>query len=694
MKDYRNDKRVVLTLDAGGTNMVFGAMRGGEFITEPVSCPSNSDKLDLCLQTMVNGFKTIIDTIGCQPDAISFAFPGPADYPNGIIGGYLPNFPSFRDGVALGPFLSRTFGVPVFINNDGDLFGYGEAIGGTLPEINARLEAAGSAKRYKNLLGYTFGTGFGIGVVVNGELNRGDNSCVETFCLPHKDDRDIIVEEGVAVRAVKRVYAELSGDKNHTFEPKDIYDIAEGKIPGDVEAAKEAFRKMGEVAGDAMATAVTLTDGLIVIGGGITAAKKYIMPGLLASLRSKIHTLGGDELNRVQMEVYNLDNEEEFAKFAAGSERKIKIYGSDEEVSYDPQKRIGVCVSKMGASKAISTGAWLFALDRLDAGEDNLYPIKFEPYLKTVVWGGSNIPGFKGIDTDQEKIGESWELSGVKGHESVVANGPFAGKTITELIDRYKERLVGQKNWDKDGNEFPLLVKFIDAEKDLSLQVHPNDALAAVRHNGSKGKSEMWYIIDAKPDAHLLSGLKEQIDANEYERLVSENRIVDVLASHKIKAGDVYNLPAGRIHAICAGTLLAEIQETSDITYRIYDYGRLGLDGKPRELHTELAKDAIDYTVYEDYQTHYEHKLNEECVLVSCEHFTTSLMDIDRPFRKDLSGLDSFLILICTEGEGTVIDNKGNRTSFRRGETILIPASTKEICIEPVGQMKVLASFV
>ena len=346
--------------------MVFGAMRGGEFISEPITLPSNSDNLDLCLHTMVKGFRSIIEAIGCQPDAISFAFPGPADYPHGIIGGYLPNFPSFRDGVALGPFLSRTFGIPVFINNDGDLFGYGEAIGGMLPEINARLEKAGSAKRYRNLLGYTFGTGFGIGMIVNGQLNRGDNSCVETFCLPHKDDRNIIVEDGVAVRAVKRVYGQQSGDLNHHFEPKDIYDIAEGKIPGNVEAAKEAFRKMGEVAGDAMATAVTLTDGLIVIGGGITAAKKYFMPSLLSSLRSKMHTLSGDELNRVQMMVYDLDNEEEFKAFAKGSARHIKVYGSDDEVTYDPQKRIGVCISKMGASKAISTGAYFFALSQLD----------------------------------------------------------------------------------------------------------------------------------------------------------------------------------------------------------------------------------------------------------------------------------------------------------------------------------------
>lgn len=366
MANFKTDSRIVLTLDAGGTNMVFGAMRGGEYIIDPITLPSNANVLDKCLETMVEGFQTVISKLDEKPVAISFAFPGPADYPNGIIGGYLPNFPSFRDGVALGPFLRNKFGIPVFINNDGDLFAYGEALGGTLPEINERLAAAGSDKRYKNMLGYTFGTGFGVGMIVNGELNRGDNSCVETFCLPHKKLAGVIVEEGVAVRAVKRVYGELSGNPGHNFEPKDIFDIAEGKKEGNAEAAKKAFAEMGEVAGDAMATAVTLTDGLIVIGGGITAARKYIMPSLFASLRSKMHTVTGEELNRVQMKVYDLDNEAEFAEFAKGDARKIKIYGSDEEVTYDPQKRIGVAISKMGASKAISVGAYTFALDQLD----------------------------------------------------------------------------------------------------------------------------------------------------------------------------------------------------------------------------------------------------------------------------------------------------------------------------------------
>lgn len=363
---YSYDNRVVITLDAGGTNLVFGAMQSNKFIVEPLTLPAQAQDLDKCLATMVEGFQTIIDRLGEKPVAISFAFPGPADYPNGIIGGYLPNFPSFREGVALGPFLEYKFGIPVFINNDGDLFAYGEALGGVLPEVNAKLEALGSPKKYKNLLGYTFGTGFGMGMVVNGQLNRGDNSCVETFCLRHKKMPDVIVEDGVAVRAIKRVYGEVSGDVNHKFEPKDICEIADGKRAGNVEAAKKAFAELGEIAGDAMATAVTITDGLIVIGGGITAARKYIMPSLLKELRSKMHTLSGDELNRVQMKVYDLDNEEEFKQFAKGAQRPLKVYGTDRYVAYDPEKRIGVTISKLGASQAISVGAYAFALSQLD----------------------------------------------------------------------------------------------------------------------------------------------------------------------------------------------------------------------------------------------------------------------------------------------------------------------------------------
>lgn len=363
---YTNDNRIVITLDAGGTNLVFGAMRGCEYITSPVTYPSNAGDLGKCLDTMVRGFSKVIASLDEKPAAISFAFPGPADYPNGIIGGYLPNFPSFRNGVALGPFLRHKFGIPVFINNDGDLFAYGEALCGALPEINTRLAEAGSSKRYKNLIGYTFGTGFGIGIVVNGSLNLGDNSCVETFCLPHKTKPRIIVEEGVAIRAIRRVYAEASGDHDHKFEPKEICEIAEGKRQGDVEAAKKAFAELGEIAGDAMAIAVQLIDGIIVIGGGITAASRLILPSLLKELRSKFATIGGDSVRRVQMDVFNLDDPNEFQAFAKGNSRTITIPGTGLSVEYDDMKRTGITVSKLGASKAISAGAYAFALSKID----------------------------------------------------------------------------------------------------------------------------------------------------------------------------------------------------------------------------------------------------------------------------------------------------------------------------------------
>lgn len=323
-----------------------------------------------------------------------------------------------------------------------------------------------------------------------------------------------------------------------------------------------------------------------------------------------------------------------------------------------------------------------------------MYPLKFKPILKTLVWGGEKIAPFKGIKTDMHNIGESWELSGVKGNESVVANGPLAGKTITELIGEYKGELVGKTNYEKTGTEFPLLIKFIDARQDLSIQVHPDDELAARRHNGSKGKTEMWYVMKADKDAHLMSGLKQAITPEEYVARVADNTITDVLHDYNVSPGDVFFLPAGRIHSIGAGSFIAEIQQTSDITYRIYDFGRLGLDGKPRELHTELAKDAIDYSVHEDYRTHYTEKKNEETMLVSCRYFTTSLLEMDRPYEKDLSGLDSFLIVICTEGHGEIADGEGNRETIRQGETVLIPASATSLRFIPDGTMKVLTSFV
>lgn len=363
---YSNDNRTVVTLDAGGTNFVFGALRGNRDVVEPITLPAHADNLDKCMAQLVAGFSAVIGKLDHEPVAISFAFPGPADYPNGIIGGYLPNFPSFRDGVALGPFLEKKFGLPVYINNDGDLYAYGEALAGALPEINGKLHKAGSAKQYKNLLGYTLGTGLGMGMVVGGRLNLGDNSCVETWCLPHKTMRDIIVEDGVAIRAVNRVYGELTGNPAHGFEPKEIFDIANGTRPGDREAARKAFDVMGEVLGDAMATAVTMVDGLVVLGGGLAAAREFFMPTVLREMRSRMHTLSGDTIDRVQMKVYDLDDDREFAAFAKGDSRILKVYGSDDTVIYDPQKRVGVATSKIGASRAISLGAYAYALNRID----------------------------------------------------------------------------------------------------------------------------------------------------------------------------------------------------------------------------------------------------------------------------------------------------------------------------------------
>ena len=320
-------------------------------------------------------------------------------------------------------------------------------------------------------------------------------------------------------------------------------------------------------------------------------------------------------------------------------------------------------------------------------------PLKFEPILKTIVWGGEKIAPYKGIETEQKHIGESWELSGVAGNESVVADGPLKGKTIAQLVKEYKADLVGKHVYENTGDEFPLLIKFIDALSDLSIQVHPNDELAAKRHNGSKGKTEMWYVVDAEPGAHLLSGLTEKITPEQYAAKVADGTITDVLARYDVHPGDVFFLPAGRIHAICGGCFIAEIQQTSNITYRIYDYGRLGLDGKPREVHTELAKDAIDYTVYPDYRTHYSPEQNEEQEVVSCQYFTTSIYDLTLPYAKDLSDIDSFMVVMCLSGEGT-LEVDGEEVPVRQGETVLIPATADDICFVPDGSMKVLTSYI
>ena len=323
-----------------------------------------------------------------------------------------------------------------------------------------------------------------------------------------------------------------------------------------------------------------------------------------------------------------------------------------------------------------------------------MYPLKFKNIFKSVVWGGEKIAPFKGVNTQQKNIGESWELSGVKGNESIVAEGPLAGRTITSLAEEYKGALLGEKVYAATGAEFPLLIKFIDARDDLSIQVHPDDALAAERHNGSKGKTEMWYVVQADEKAHLMSGLSKEITPEEYAAKVADNTITDVLHDYDVHAGDVFFLPAGRIHSIGKGCFIAEIQQTSDITYRIYDFGRLGLDGKPRELHTELSKAAIDYTVLPDYKTPYQSIKNQENEIVSCKYFTTSLYELDKEVTKDMSGLDSFVIAICVEGSGSLTDSEANAVSLRQGETVLIPACSRSFTLHPEGSMKVLTSYI
>ena len=318
---------------------------------------------------------------------------------------------------------------------------------------------------------------------------------------------------------------------------------------------------------------------------------------------------------------------------------------------------------------------------------------KFQPILKSLIWGGEKIAPYKGIATDQRNIGESWELSGVKDNESVVAEGPEAGTSLPELIARHGAALLGKANYGRFGEEFPLLIKFIDARQDLSIQVHPNDELAWERHK-SKGKTEMWYVVSADKDAHLRSGFSKQVTPAEYEASVGDNTITDILADYKIAPGDVFFLPAGRVHSIGAGSFIAEIQQTSNITYRIYDYGRVGADGKPRELHTEQAKGAIDYTVLPDYRTHYTPCRDTRVELVACPYFTTSLYDLTREQTLDLSARDSFVVVMCLEGRGTLTDERGESVPVHQGETVLVPAVAQSLRMTPDSTMKLLTSWI
>lgn len=291
-------------------------------------------------------------------------------------------------------------------------------------------------------------------------------------------------------------------------------------------------------------------------------------------------------------------------------------------------------------------------------------------------------------------MGESWEISDVPGDESVVADGADAGKNLTQLMQEYKEKLVGKENYQRFQGKFPLLIKFIDAKQDLSIQVHPNDELAMKRHQ-SMGKTEMWYIIDnTGGKAHLYSGLKKKITPEEYAQMIEENTICDALDKYDVQPGDVFFLPAGRIHSIGAGCFLAEIQQTSNITYRIYDFNRRDKNGNLRELHTELSKDAIDYTVENDYRTHYTPHKDEPVELVSCPYFTTSVYNLTESMTMDYSELDSFVIYICMKGSCTVTDNEGNCISLKAGESVLFPATTQNLEVVPDGEVSFLETYV
>ena len=316
-------------------------------------------------------------------------------------------------------------------------------------------------------------------------------------------------------------------------------------------------------------------------------------------------------------------------------------------------------------------------------------PYKFKPFLKTTLWGGYQIAPFKGIYTAQPNIGESWEISGVPGHESVAIERGLiddvdVGLTLTELIDKYKGLLVGEKVYKNFGNKFPLLVKFIDSRQDLSVQVHPNDELAMQRH-GCAGKTEMWYVIKADVGAKIYSGLRKSITPEDYERLVSsdpsadgdspaENPMASVIATHESHDGDLYFLPAGRLHAIGAGNFLAEIQQTSDITYRVYDFGRKDAHGKPRELHVQEAKDAIDYQVWPEYRSSYD-STRPTSQLINCPYFIVHRVVVQVAAQIDFKS-DSFVVVVCLWGEANI-----NGIHIRKGETVLVPASENVLYI-------------
>ena len=361
------DPRIVMTLDAGGTTLEFSAIRGNQPVVRPVSLPSAADNLERSLGNIIAGFKAVQEQLPQRPVAISFAFPGPADYPAGIITN-VGNLPAFQGGVPLGPLLQARFGIPVFINNDGDLFAYGEAIAGFLPYVNGLLETAGSPKRYHNLLGLTLGTGLGGGIVRDGHLFVGDNSAAgEVWLLRNKLDPALNAEEGASIRAVRRVYAERSGiPPGDAPQPREIFEIGMKRAEGNHAAAIEAFRRLGEVAGDVMAQALTLVDGLVVIGGGISGAHPLFLPAAVDAMNGMYEGRGAiPARRRLIPRAFNLEDKGERETFLRGASREVAVAGTSRTIHFDPLQRTGVGLSRLGTSEAVSIGAYAFALGQL-----------------------------------------------------------------------------------------------------------------------------------------------------------------------------------------------------------------------------------------------------------------------------------------------------------------------------------------
>lgn len=322
--------------------------------------------------------------------------------------------------------------------------------------------------------------------------------------------------------------------------------------------------------------------------------------------------------------------------------------------------------------------------------------IPLEPYYKTVVWGGESIAALKGEPSQGSSVGESWEVSDLSGCESAAtaAAGPLAGKSLGEIMEAHSEEILGPRLSRIYGKRFPLLVKLIDAAADLSIQVHPDDYLAWMRHN-SPGKTELWYTLRALPGAYIYSGLQSSTTPEKLRQHISDGTVVDLLAKFYPRHGDFFYIPAGRIHSIGAGTLLLEVQQPSDVTYRIYDYKRLDLNGNQRELHTELALDAIDFRVHEDYMRHFEPVVNREIVLKECPYFTVTVINVLNSFTLPVARYNSFRVLVATNGSGTVSDDRGNSVNLRQGHTILVPASTRRVHITPEnGELEVLTAYI